>query len=96
LSAPFSLAGVFDIWAIDFDPVSQATVQTNLGNFNVAGQGTAVVTASRFQDGWEFSNITLNFETAASPTPEPGSLLLLGTGAMLTWRRLRQGRSSNV
>ena len=96
LSAPFSLAGVFDIWSLDQDPVTKNTVQTNLGLFDVAGQGTAEFVGSRFRDGWEFSNVRLNFETAASPTPEPGSLLLLGTGAVLTWRRLRRSRTSGL
>ena len=91
LSAPFSLAGVFDIWAIEVDPVSQNFVHTNLGVFDARGQGSAVVTASRFGDGWEFSNIRLNFETAASPTPEPASLLLLGTGAAWIIRRKTRG-----
>ncbi len=88
LSSPFFLSGILTILALEenssggFDP-------TILGPFAVTGQGTAVATASPFLNGFEFSSITLNFENA-SATPEPGSLLLFGTGALMAWRRLRR------
>jgi len=63
---------------------------------DVTGTGTLSFIADSLDDGRFFTrSMALTFSPAATPTPEPGTWLLLGTGLAAAWqcRRFRPVRS---
>jgi hypothetical protein len=88
LSAPFTFNALATIFSIDQD--GDRVTNTDQGTFSLVGQGTITADVRRFQTGYEFASLRLDFESAASPTPEPASVVLLATGAAMLWRRSRQ------
>jgi hypothetical protein len=51
------------------------------------GSGTATLSMALENGRYSFSSLDYNFD--AAPVPEPATLLLVGTGAALLWRRRR-------
>ena len=82
LTSPFTFTGSLDVFAID------ASGRSNVGLFSLTGQGTATTRFRRVHnelgDGYAIEGVTFGF---GSQTPEPASLLLLGTGSALLIRR---------
>jgi hypothetical protein len=92
VNVPFTMDGTVALF------LDQART-TLLFSGTIAGQGTASAGfASRIPEGWFFGHQGYLFGPAATPTPEPGTLTLLVTGAAgallqrkrpVFWRRLR-------
>ena len=85
LSAPFTFTGLFSY-------VGSPGVFERL---DLLGGGTATAVFAQqpaFPGALALESIRYDFETLASPTPEPASMLLLGSGcaALLAARRLRR------
>jgi hypothetical protein len=80
-SAPFTMTGSLDAFTRLSDP-NPPFFSTGL-----TGSGTATITFRADPGGlFDAANITYDFSPALSPTPEPGSLLLLGSGLVGLWR----------
>jgi hypothetical protein len=86
--------GPFEVFQRPFTFVGQLTGYTSpdrtgtpIFDVSLTGSGTADL-RTVFEDGsYSFSSLDYNFE--ASPVPEPATLLLVGTGVVLIWRRRR-------
>jgi hypothetical protein len=88
LSSPFLFQGMASIWT-----VGSSNTPTFFGDVSLIGHGTATTHLERFGTGYAVSGFTYEFANdTASPTPEPASMLLLGTGLVAAWqsRRLRR------
>jgi hypothetical protein len=89
LESPFLFQGMASIWSVD------SPAQAFLGDFSLVGHGTATTRLERFGTGYAVSGFRYEFANdTASPTPEPASMLLLGTGLVAAWqsRRLRRAQ----
>jgi hypothetical protein len=85
LRSPFLFQGLASIWTI-----GSSNTPVFYGDYTLTGQGTATTHLERFGSGYAISGFTYEFSgEAASPTPEPGSILLLGTGVVAVWRSRR-------
>lgn len=88
LTAPFAFSGVFTYWTGS---------TTGFQRLELFGSGTATVTLLPYSNGlfpgsFRGTGVRFDFE-AADPTPEPASLILLGTGlAGIAVARRRQRR----
>lgn len=58
-------------------------------NASLFGQGTAKLHMPVESGGYTFSQLDYEFQVP-EPVPEPGTLLLVGSGAALLWRRRRK------
>jgi len=80
LQSPFTLTGTLSIAAFN------GVTRFDVGRVELTGSGTATTFLQRGPGGYVATSRTFAFESA-SATPEPASLLLLGTGAALLIRR---------
>ena len=76
-----------------FNPLGGCTALNTTGIFNINGNGTVTLNFTGLQTAngtvWEFSSGTYSLTS----TPEPASIVLLGTGALAIVGKLRRGRS---
>jgi hypothetical protein len=89
-SGPLTLDGLVGTAGFSATGLVRLTRDPTLPDFlqEVAGTGTLELSGIRQPNGVILANsVTLTFEapTPLSPTPEPGSLLLLGTGLTAVW-----------
>lgn len=94
LTSPFTFTGNLNIFGFD---QSNQRLDLDLGRVSLAGQGVATTRLSRVGDRYAVSGFTYEFAGVnASATPEPASLLLLGTGAaMVIGRKRRRDRAGS-
>jgi hypothetical protein len=86
LQSSFLFSGLASIWT-----VGASNTPTFNGDFSLIGRGIATTHLSRFGSGYAVTGFTYQFENGgASPTPEPASLLLLGTGLAAAWQSHRR------
>jgi len=87
LQSPFTFTGTLNIFA--FDPSGPFPVRS----VEFTGLGLAIGFFSRSPEGYTLTGLTYDF---VNPTPEPGTLVLLGSGAALALGRMRGrlGRSN--
>jgi len=86
LGSPFTFSGTLDIDALD-------PSRHPLTSLTLTGSGTATARLERIGDAFAVRGITYDFASAgASPTPEPASVLLLGSGAVMLFRRAAHRR----
>jgi hypothetical protein len=90
----------FDYWGLLFDATGTAgSVYVNLFENNF-GNGVVAVyadTLNAYTNNAYFETTPVTLTTVVGPTPEPSSLILLGTGALgaaLTLRRKMAGRAA--
>ena len=90
LSAPFAFTGLFEY----------ESAPGEFGRLELFGAGTATAVYSQqsvfFPGSLGLDAIRYDFEAAASPTPEPASMLLFGSGlaGLIAARRLRRAGAS--
>ena len=78
--SPFTFSGMLDIWALG--PSGRFSV----GTIELTGRGFATGFFAKSANGYTLTGVTYDF---VNPTPEPGSLVLLVTGAAMALRRFR-------
>jgi hypothetical protein len=80
VQSPFTLTGTLSIAAFN------GVTRFDVGRVELRGAGTATTFLQRGPGGYVATSRSFEFESAGA-TPEPASLLLLGTGAVLLIRR---------
>jgi hypothetical protein len=78
---PFTLAGQLTGYA------SPDLRGTPVFDVTLTGSGTAKLSMALEGGRYSFSSLDYNFRADPDPVPEPATLLLMGTGAALIWRR---------
>jgi len=77
-----------------FRSVNGSDYNRTYGGYALTGRGTATAHLERFGQGYAVEGFTSEFENGGtSPTPEPASMLLLGTGFAAAWQSRRRRRN---
>ena len=79
---PFTFSGQLTGYA------SSDRIGTPVFDLTLVGSGTAKLSMALEGGRYSFSSLDYNFD--AAPVPEPATLLLVGSGAALLWRRRRR------
>lgn len=84
--APFTFSGSFR-----YDPDPDAPEQTRFATVMLTGSGTAIINLGRTEGipTWTYSSASYRFQ-GSDPVPEPGTMLLVATGAALGASRLKR------
>jgi len=93
ISLPVLFSGVFETCPFAGPPSGGCTLLNTTGLFNVNGTGTVNLSFLGFDAGngtaWQFTSATYTLNAM----PEPASIVLLGTGALAIFGKLRRRKS---
>ena len=86
-TAPFTMTGRLDAYTSPFD------VNSPFYSTDLVGSGVATIQFSTLDRFFWAEHVTYDFSSSApAATPEPASLLLLGTGLAAAWQARRRRR----